>query len=254
MSTLQWVDLGERFDADLLEQAYREVYLPAFPVRDEQEDPAIWTPRLTDPDPNPRLSFLVMGTQLDTPAERRVLGLLVAEYYAASRCMLVSYVAVAESARRQGIARRLFDCLAARIRSGHASAAQPVVALLAEIHDPAQTPPGKDVLDPAARLQVMARLGACRIPVHYIQPALSADQAPAHGLWLVAYPALVDDPAALTAQRVRDFLVEFYRVLGSADPLHDPVYAETFASVDALSAAVARGQPLLDALSDEHPC
>ncbi|MEW6589517.1 MAG: GNAT family N-acetyltransferase [Pseudomonadota bacterium] len=254
MNALQWVDLGERFDADLLEEAYREVYLPAFPVRDEQEDPAIWTPRLTDPDPHPRLSFLVMGTRLDDPIARRVLGLLVAEYYAASRCMLVSYVAVAEAARRQGVARQLFDLLAARIRSGHASAQQPVAAVLAEIHDPAVTPPGEDVLDPAARLAVMARLGACRIPVHYIQPALSADQAPAHGLWLVAYPKLVNDPTALTAQRVRDFLVEFYDALGSADPLRDPVYAATFASVDALAAATACGQPLLEALTDEYPC
>ena len=250
MNALQWVDLGERFDANLLEQAYREVYLPAFPVRDEQESPAIWTPRLLDPDPHPRLSFLVMGTQLDQPAARRVLGLLVAEYYPASRCLLVSYLAVAETARRQGLARRLFDLLATRIRSGHASAHRPVAGVLAEIHDPAQTLPGEDVLDPATRLAVMARLGARRIPVHYVQPALSTGQAPAGGLWLVAYPDLVDDPAALSVAQVRDFLIEFYRELGSARPAEDPVYAATFASVDALAAATACGAPLLVPLTD----
>lgn len=252
MTELQWVDLRERFDADLLLQAYRDVYLPAFPVRDEQENPSIWTPRLLDPDANPRLSYLLIGTQLDDPSVRSVLGLLVAEYYAASRCILVSYLAVAETVRRQGLARRLFDLLAARIRSGQASAHQPVAAVLAEIHDPDRIAGGADVLDPAARLHVMARLGAKRIPVHYVQPALSADQEPAAGLWLVAYPDLVTDPAALTAERVRDFLIEFYRELGCANPTGNPVYADTFASINALAAATSRGQPMLENLIDGH--
>lgn len=251
MKNLQWVDLGERFDADLLQQAYRDVYLPAFPVRDEQEDPSVWTPRLLAPDPNPRLSFLVAGTQLGDPAARTVLGLLVAEYYAASRCLLVSYVAVAESARRQGLARQLFEVLATRIRAGRASAGQPVAAVLAEIHDPGQMPAVKDGFDPLARLRVMARLGARRIPIRYVQPALSASQAPASGLWLVAYPDLVDDPSALTTERLRDFLIEFYRELGNADSQNDPVYAGTFASVDALAIATAEGRPLLQSVTDD---
>lgn len=252
MTELQWIDLGERFDADLLQQAYRDVYLPAFPLREEQENPSIWTPRLLDPHANPRLSFLLMGTQFDSPSARSVLGLLVAEYYAASRCILVSYLAVAETARRHGLARRLFDLLSARIRSGLASAHQPVAAVLAEIHDPGRIDGDEDVLDPAARLHVIARLGAKRIPVHYVQPALSTDQEPAEGLWLVAFPDRVIDPAALTAERVRDFLIEFYRELGCADPTRDPVYADTFASIDSLAAATSRGQPLLENLTDEH--
>jgi len=130
MNTLEFHDLGEDFDAGLLEQAYRDVYLPAFPLRDEQEDPTIWTPRLLNPEGNPRLCFLVAGTRLDTPGAHAVRGLLVAEYYAASQCVLISYVATHPDARGQGLARRLFDVLGRRLDSGRFSRGQPVQAVL----------------------------------------------------------------------------------------------------------------------------
>ncbi|HET6492039.1 MAG TPA: hypothetical protein VFG44_03610 [Burkholderiales bacterium] len=244
MSEIAFVDLGENWDAGLLEQAYRDVYLPAFPLRDEQEDPSIWTPRLLDPQANPRLSYLVATTQTGDPGRRRVLGLLVAEYYAASQCVLLSYVAVA--ARGQGLARRLFEQLRVRLAAGRASRGRPVQAVFAEIHDPSMGASGDDVLDPHVRLRIMARLGGRRVPMRYLQPALGPGQAPAGGLCLIAFPALAPNAPPLTPGRIRDFLVEFYRELGSAQPLQDPLYAPTFADVDALQSRPMLLEPLVD--------
>ncbi|MDP3420236.1 MAG: hypothetical protein Q8S10_04900, partial [Thiobacillus sp.] len=133
MNALQIVDLGEHFDAALLEQTYRDVYLPAFPLPDEQEHPDIWTPRLVDPNAHPRLAFLVAGHALDDPQAREPLALLVAEYYAASRCVLVSYLAVVPGARGQGLAHRLFDALTARLHAGRFGEPGQIAAVLAEI-------------------------------------------------------------------------------------------------------------------------
>ena len=235
MNALEFHDLGEDFDAGLLEQAYRDVYLPAFPLRDEQEDPTIWTPRLLDPESNPRLCFLVAGTRLGMPGARTVQGLLVAEYYAASQCVLISYVATHPVARGRGLARRLFDALGSRLEAGRLSRGQPVQAVFAEIHDPAQSDPDGDVLDPHARLRIMAKLGGLRIPIDYLQPPLGPGQQAAGGLWLIAFPAMAHRGPPLTAARVRRFLVEFYRELGSSTPETDPLYAATFASLDALA-------------------
>lgn len=248
-SALESVDLGETFDASLLDAAYREVYLPAFPLRDEQEDPAIWTPRLQNPDANPRLAWLVAGTRLADPAQRRVQGLLVGEYYAASRCVLISYVAVAEAARGRGLGRQLFDALRRTLESGRLSRGASVQAVFAEIHDPAALAATGDVLDPRARLRVMARLGGMRIPVAYLQPPLGPGQSAAGGLWLIAFPALAPAAPPPSVETVRVFLVEFYRELGSAEPERDPLYAATFASVDAL----AGRHKLLEPLIDEQP-
>lgn len=245
---VEFADLGERFDAALLDQAYREIYLPAFPVRDEQEDPSIWTPRLRAADANPRLAYLVAGTQLADPAQRVLLGLLVAEFYAASGCVLISYVAVSEAARGRGLARALFAALRQRIAGGTFSRGQAVRAVFAEIHDPAAIAAGDDVLDPQARLHVMARLGGRRVPVDYLQPPLGPGQSAAGGLWLIAFPDLAPAASPLSAETVRAFLLEFYRELGSAQPESDPLYAATFASIDALA-----GRPrLLEPLIDEH--
>ena len=252
IEAIEFVDLGERFDAALLDQVYREIYLPAFPRRDEQEDPSNWTPRLLAPDPNPRLAYLVAGTQLADPAQRQLLGLLVAEFYAASRCVLISYVAVAEPARGLGLARALFDALRDRLVDGRLSRGETVRAVLAEIHDPAAVVSGDDVLDPHARLRVMSRLGGYRIPLDYLQPPLGPDQSAAGGLWLIAFPDLAHGAPPLAAETVRAFLVEFYRELGSAQPERDPLYAATFASVAALMNRTDLLEPLIDEPDPAH--
>lgn len=243
---IEFVDLGEAFDAGLLDAAYREVYLPAFPVRDEQEDPSIWTPRLLAPDANPRLAWLVAGTDLADAARRRVLGLLVGEYYAASRCVLISYVAVAAAARGRGLGRQLFEALRRSLESGRLSRGETVRAAFAEIHDPAAVAAAEDVLDPQARLRVMARLGGMRVPVDYLQPPLGPGRSAAGGLWLIAFPELARGAPPLSAETVRAFLVEFYRELGSAQPERDPLYAATFASLDALAGQAGFLESLID--------
>lgn len=248
MSALQWVDLAERFDADLLEQAYRTLYLPAFPVSEEREDPAIWTPRLQDPAAHPRLSFVVAGTGLDDPAQRTIQGLLVTEYYAESRCLLLSYIAVAPDMRGQGVARWLLDIQAARIASGAVSGGQPVAAVYAEIHDPERIDAQDDVLDPHVRVDIMARLGARRLPVEYVQPALGPGRQPSHDLWLLVFPELAAARPASAVETLRAFLIEFYRALGSPAPDDDPAYAAVFASIDRLAARAAAGLPVHEAL------
>lgn len=247
-SDLQIVDLGERFDALLLAQVYRDVYLPAFPLPDEQEHPDIWTPRLQDPDAHPRLAFLVAGHALDDPQARAPQALLVAEYYAASRCVLVSYLAVAPAARGQGLAHRLLDALTDRLHAGRFGEPGQIAAVLAEIHDPQRIDASGDVIDPAARVEVMARLGARRLPIDYVQPALEPGKSASHDLWLVAFPARAGARARFGPGGLRAFLVEFYRALGSADPPDDPAFAATFASVRRLEDRVAAGLPFLEPL------
>jgi hypothetical protein len=87
------------------------------------------------------------------------------------------------------------------------------------------------------------------VPVTYLQPPLGPGQSAAGGLWLIAFPELAPAAPPLSAGTVRAFLVEFYRELGSAEPERDPLYAATFASVDAL----AGRHSLLEPLIDEQP-
>jgi hypothetical protein len=66
----------------------------------------------------------------------------------------------------------------------------------------------------------MQRLGGWRVPVTYVQPALDKDSESSDSLMLIAFP--LDGATKLAASAVSEFLSEYYRALGIADPGVDP--------------------------------
>ncbi len=215
---LEYLDLRQRRDPGLLESVHAELFTPSFPDPDEQEGPDDWAPRLWEAaaPPQPEQHGFVAGSRLDDPARRSLAGFAFVERYRASRCALLSYIAVDPDWRGRGIARALFD---RALRSARVAAGAPLRAVFAEIHDPHRVASAQDVIDPADRARIMARLGGYHVPLTYVQPALGTGGERSDRLLLIAFPPVGE--TTLDARDIRAFLEEYYSALG-VDPVHDP--------------------------------
>jgi len=219
---LEFLDLRRTRDPGLLEAVHRDLFVPNFPDPEEQEGPDDWSPRLwghPEP-PQPEQHGFVAGTHLGSADKRSLAGFAFVERYRESRCALLSYIAVDKGRRERGLGRELFDRTLSSARQAAEDDRQSLRAIFAEIHDPSRVHVARDVIDPEDRLRIMQRLGGWRVPVTYVQPALDKDSESSDRLMLIAFP--LDGATKLAASAVSEFLSEYYRALGIADPGVDP--------------------------------
>lgn len=223
---------ADRARFDRLMASFVRIYDAAFPIASEREDPAEWPARMSDARPanEPWMDLAVLvagdgrgesGGDGEGNGEREaVLGGVAFEYYPQSRCGLLTYIAIDPAARGHGLARPLAE----RALSGLREAAHAHGATLAAALAEAERPERLDPADPQAvraarrRLAILARLGARRLQVGYVQPELPGGDGRADHLMLLR---LDDDAAQLDTAALRAFLVEFYRALGVEDPESD---------------------------------
>jgi GNAT superfamily N-acetyltransferase len=182
---------------------------------DEAEPPGDWRERIAGlPAPQPRMRVAVA-----VDADGEVLGGAAAEYYRASACVLVTYLYILErpGQRRRGHARALLSAvLQACRRLG------PVQATLAEAEWPELLPSQRFSADDVAiardRLRFFERLGACRVAIDYVQPALGPGLKPVPWLRLFVLPsapAVAADESSLRIALDR-FLQEFHEALAQS--------------------------------------
>lgn len=224
----QLIDLREHARPDLL-AAFVDLYTRTFTVPSEREDPAQWPSRLYGdlPAPQPRMHLLVAVAPDGDPdagddtAHPEVLGGMAFEYYRDSRCGLLTYLVTDPAHRRRGLARRLIRQAVALLQRGAREYGTELRGVFSETEDPRQVGAHGNAMSPRDRLTALARLGARRIDIPYVQPALEGGQGRCRHLLLLAfYP---DGPQTyIDGGVVRDFLYEFYRALGVADPQADP--------------------------------
>lgn len=229
------LDLREHPRPDLL-AAFVDLYTRTFTDASEREDPAEWPPRLYGelPAPQPRMHLLVA---VDTHAQPpRLLGGISFEYYRDSRCGLLTYLVTDAEHRRRGLARRLVDQAIARLHEDAHGHGVELRGVFAETEDPAQVNSDGNAMAPRERLQALGRLGARRIDIPYVQPALAGGAGRCRHLLLLAFHPQAE---GIAGAAVRDFLYEFYRALGVEAPEQDADFhamTQTLAETTALKA------------------
>ena len=198
---------------------HAELFTPSFPDPDEQEGPDDWAPRLWEAaaPPQPEQHGFVAGSRLDDPARRSLAGFAFVERYRASRCALLSYIAVDPGWRGRGIARRSLRS-GARVGSRRGRGA----AACGLRRDSRSAPrrgcsgrdrPGRPCADhgPPRRLPRAAHLRAAGARYGW----RASDR-----LLLIAFPPVGE--TTLDARDIWAFLEEYYSALGVEDPVHDP--------------------------------
>jgi GNAT superfamily N-acetyltransferase len=217
-ATVELVDLRDRPDEQVLASIYAGLYARSFPVAEEREEletlrAGLWGDERDGP---PVCHFVVARS-----AAGAVSGFAACEYYPRSRCGLLSYVAVETAARGRGVGRALLRFVVAALQSDAAAAGDTLQAVFGEIHDPAKAADEGDSVPPLERVQIMASLGARRVPVAYVQPELAPGRSRGRTLMLVAFPTDEAEVESLPAAVVRGFLEEFYEILGVPQPTED---------------------------------
>lgn len=209
-------DLREQPNPALL-AAFEALYRRTFTDPAEREDPAQWPPRLYGdlPPPQPRMHLLVAVDG----QEGHLLGGIAFEYYRDSRCGLLTYLVVAPDGRRRGLGRQLVRGALQRLQQEARAHGAELRGVFAEAEDPDRVGASDDAaMPPRERLTALAHLGARRIDIPYVQPALEGGDGPCRHLLLLAfYPPT----GPIAGSVVRDFLHEFYRALGVAEPATD---------------------------------
>lgn len=233
------LDLRRQPRPELL-TAFVELYRNTFTDPAEREDPAQWPARLfgEPAPPQPRMHLLVA---LDDPSAAApvLFGGLAFEYYRDSRCGLLTYLVVAPARRRRGLARRLVARAIALLHDEARAHGGALGAVFAEAEDPAQVAAAGHAMPPQERLRALARLGARRVVLPYVQPRLAGGSAACRHLLLLAfYPSA----AQLDGGMLRRFLHEFYRALGVEQPQHDADFRLMDGSLDAPVALAALQQ------------
>jgi GNAT superfamily N-acetyltransferase len=242
---MEFVDLRDRRDESLLRAVHDGLYVGSFPVEEEREGLEYWRSALWgggEDGRGPSVHALVAGTNLDEPRERRIAGLSFVELYLASGVGLVSYLAVDADFRRAGLGRQLVERGLEALRRDAEQRARPLNAVFAEVHDPdaAEERLRDEVMDPTERVSFFAKLGARRIPIPYVQPALAQGRDRARSLQLVALSWQGHD-RTLSSSLVRDFLAELYE-LSEGNP--SPADREFRAMTKALEADSIELTPL----------
>lgn len=209
-----------------LVDVYERVLRPAFrPEELEDFDDIVEGCMCPDPPPNGVLM-----------RDGRPLAVLLTEWYLERRVLLLTYLAVAEEARGQGVGTILADDLVAQTNS---RAPEPIA--LAEVDDPRVWPGYKSTGDAEARLRFYERRGARLIPVSYFQPSLRGPDHRVPGMLLICLDAVSD----VSRELLTLFLVEYFTACEGADSLEDPDVIGLLHDVDALDA-----HPILPPLSE----
>lgn len=178
---------------------YKTIYEDAFPLSDEREDPTRWLERMDDGERGPYGVEIICALRAGVP----IAG-IVFEWYPLSKVSLLTYLAVHPDERGKGVARRLLDESLAVIRS------RAPALILAECEIPERIAAISDRKRAMQRIRTLARLGFNRVAATYVQPALSVEQQPDPGLYLITVLPAGDHIAADALGR---FLREFYGVL-----------------------------------------
>jgi GNAT superfamily N-acetyltransferase len=220
--------------ASLLGRFDRELFRPAFPEDDLREDPQVWLD-LMAADPGPPLP--VVTPLIAMGASETILGGVVIEYYRTARAAFLTYIVIAPEARRKGLAAELARAAleAVRVLNGGT-----VPVVFAEAERPEDVSDPEEAAQARARLEILARMGAVRAELDYVQPPLAAGLGYRPLLLLAAKPTLADGETAASAQ-VRAFLAELYRALG-CDPDTDVEFNKMAQRLD--KSATVRFSPL----------
>lgn len=203
-------------------EAFLPLYVAAFPVLDEREDPALWQDRILryasgDQTVPTITTVIVAGHDLLDTDRLTVIGGIVIEVFLKSQTGLVSYVAVAPDAQGQGVARLLveaaYEAFLAAAAAEQERRGRPfeIRAVFAEAEDPRLYDDPDEKAVTQRRLQVLGRLGARWIDVPYLQPALGEDRS-AIDLLLLAIPLPGQPADRIGTEVVWAFLAEHYGI------------------------------------------
>jgi GNAT superfamily N-acetyltransferase len=152
-------------------------------------------------------------------------AVMLGEWYASHRVLLLAYLAVAEEIRGSGIGGQLM-----RSVLPHWYADTSGALVVAEVDDPRSWATDRRRGDPVARLRFYERHGARLLPLLYFQPSLRAGSPRVRGMFLLR----LDHSARVPSDVLSEFLVEYFTICEGPSAIYDPEVAELLSNAGAV--------------------
>lgn len=214
-------NLRDDVNEELLDVFYEQIYLPAFPIVSEREDPQLWRRRLWGGEDLVELHGLIAGHHLNDRERRQIAGGILFRYLPVSCSGLIDYVVVAPGFKRQGLGRWFMDQAKAALERVAKDRGSELVAVFMEVNDPRRVSESEDSMNPWARMRFFQGWGAKVLDVPYVQPELLPGQGRARDMVLLAVLPRQTDPHSVPARAVIEFVHEEYRAYGVSNPEMD---------------------------------
>jgi GNAT superfamily N-acetyltransferase len=236
--TLTVWNLREEANDELLQVFYENIYLPAFPIVSEREDPRLWRRRLWGGEHLVELHGLIAGHNLGDKEQRQIAGGILFHYLPTSGSGLIDYVVVSPNRKRRGVGRWLMDRAKAGLETVAKGRDRELVAVFMEVNDPRRVSEAEDSMNPWARIRFFQEWGAKVVDVPYVQPELLPGQGRARDMVLLAALPRQTDPLFISARAVLEFVYEEYRAYGVSNPEKDPDCQATMKAITGPSVAL----------------
>lgn len=172
-----------------LAQAYNEIYIPAFPDKNERESLNHIHSMMNGEKPGVRVIVNLAGHNLTSDAGDRVMkGIALAYHFSPANVGLLAYNAVSPHSKGEGIGKILVHTRIEFLKQISAQNRSRLRAVFVECHDPAKVSIQNDCMDPAARIKIFTAWGAREVLKDYVQPPLDKDLEYCDKLSLYNYP------------------------------------------------------------------
>ena len=173
---------------ELLERAYHDIYVPAFPIESERESLDKFFQAINGELPGIGIAVNILGENLEDPERRVIKGISVAYYYEHQNTGLLAYNAIDPKHRDKGMGKLMVDSRIESLKAMAAAKGRKLDGVFIEVNDPTKVAANDDSMDPTKRISIFEDWGARRIPIDYVQPPLSPEGDYNDTMLLMNYP------------------------------------------------------------------
>lgn len=231
MSDIRFFELTDSAaDLQRLTAFYQSLFTDGFPDPDERESlenmQAYLQARQAGwyASEGPRNNYHIVLADLDG----ETIAAAVCDYLAVPNSGIIEFLLVAEAVRGRGIGRRMHEFVESILQqdardAGHAG----LDGITIEMNDPFRVDLAADNMDPFERARLWGRWGYAALAFPYVQPALSADQAPVTCLLLCFKPTSARWNTSVGGPVVRQIVHGYLRwAMRIERPDDDPVFQQ----------------------------
>lgn len=206
---------------ELLDKAYHDIYMPAFPNPDSRESLEKFKRAIHGGIPKVQIAVNILGENLADPEKRVIKGISIAYYYEPQNVGMLAYNAIAPEHREAGLGKLMVQSRIDSLKKLAAATGRTLAGVFIDVNDPAKVSSEEDSLDPSKRIAIFGKWGAHLIPIDYVQPPLSVDGYYCDTMRLMNYPV---DGKYADRKTVESFLRALYREFRSDKKPEDDYY------------------------------
>jgi hypothetical protein len=172
----------------LLDEAYNDIYLPAFPDAKERESLEKIRAAVDGKFDKIQIVVNILGENLEDKENYVIKGLSIAYYYENQNVGLLAYNCIHPDHQEGGLGKLMVVSRIEALQECAKKNGKELAGVFIECNDPFKVSEDMDSMDPKKRVEVFKKWGARQVPIDYVQPPTSPDGYYCDTMILLNYP------------------------------------------------------------------